>query len=181
MFSEEKEEHLKEYVEPTASTPSASPANVSNISTAAQSGDVPQDDVDEDGYSIKPKWETQTIKKGELIKYIHIVVFYKLKLFVRDFFLNIILSFIYCGPLRGPKKKRQHNWDLLFYNLGFVLDNFWKSIVSIYLNLLQKIFHKCSLWKYKSDFFYWINNFICVIFLPLKLFLPLNINASCLT
>lgn len=62
LFSEEKEEHLKEYVEPT---PSASPANVSNISTAAQSGDMPQEDVDEDGYSIKPKWETPTLKKGK--------------------------------------------------------------------------------------------------------------------
>lgn len=67
-ISEEKEEHLKEFVEPTASSPSASPANVSNISTAAQSGDVPQEDVDEDGYSIKPKWETQTIKKGNFRK-----------------------------------------------------------------------------------------------------------------
>lgn len=68
MFDrEEKEEHLKDFVEPTTSTPSASPANVSTISAAAQSGDVPQEDVDEDGYSIKPKWETLTNKKGEPI------------------------------------------------------------------------------------------------------------------
>lgn len=63
--SEEKEEHLKEYPEPTAGTPSASPANVSTISAAAQSVDLGQEDVDEDGYSIKPKWETLTNKKGE--------------------------------------------------------------------------------------------------------------------
>lgn len=76
VYSEEKVENRKEYVEPTASTPSASPANVSNISTAAQSGDVPQDDVDEDGYSIKPKWEVQTIKKGKCFLNFKIDVFF---------------------------------------------------------------------------------------------------------
>lgn len=117
MFSEEKEEHLKEYVEPTASTPSASPANVSNISTAAQSGDVPQDDVDEDGYSIKPKWETQTIKKGELIKYIHIVVFYKLNLFVRDFF-----KYYFIIHLLWARRKGHNTTETCCFT---ILDLYW--------------------------------------------------------
>lgn len=62
-------------MEPSVSSPSASPANISNISTAAQSGDVQQEDVDEDGYSIKPKWETLAIKKGVFI-HLNLIVFF---------------------------------------------------------------------------------------------------------